>query len=164
MEIKIVKEDKDYGSLLLKKEIHLVLPANEMPFGMCKAYLDFQCGLSYSEIEKLVSQVNEKQEVGTLFPKFQLTLFPSTYPYWDSDKFFFPQFDKHTNFFKDIFEIEHKYIKSKHIVVDLFASELQDNTNLNKTFRFTRFLEEFCTNNSIETDMLIEIRKTIVPK
>lgn len=157
MKIEIIKADKNYGELMLNKQIHLVLPATLMGFGMCMAYLRFNCRMDDNSISRFVNQVNDKREVGCLFPRYSLSLFPSRFDEWEKNIDGFSE-QEMSKFFMDIIEIEKTHIKSNHIVIDLFASSMLDN----EVRDFCNYLENFTNTQLINyQNILIEIRTNI---
>lgn len=114
MSISIVTEDKPYGEMMVDKKIHLVLPAAEsLGFGMTRSYLRFNCHMDDYTIERFINQVNDKNAVGSLYPRFNVAVFPT------KSEFF-------TQYINEILELESKYVKSKYLVFDFFANSFNE--------------------------------------
>lgn len=117
MIIKTKDHQINYGELLLNGKIHLIIPASKsLGFDMTSAYLKFNCKMPSSQIQNFKNQVNQKKEVGSLYPKFKLSMFPVN----------FNEPEQTEKIFEDLFELEMKYIKSNNIVIDLFASSFEN--------------------------------------
>lgn len=144
MKIKIIKEQKDYGTLMEDKKIHLAVPASDsLGFGMTRAYLSFNCKMDDYTIERFINQVNNKNEVGSLYPSFNLALFPT-------------KADCFSKYIKEIFEIEINYVKSNHLVFDFFANSFNEEDLL----KFTEQLNLIASNEK-QFDGQVEIRTNI---
>lgn len=144
MNINIVTVDKPYGEMMEAKKIHLVVPASEsMGFGMTRAYLRFNCKMDDYTIERFINQVNDKNAVGSLYPRFCLAVFPT------KAEFF-------SQYIKEIFELEMMHVKSKYVVFDFFANSF-DKEDLAK------FIEQLKSIASSENqfDGKIEVRTDI---
>jgi len=119
--------DANYIDLLKNKEIHIVTPAF-IGLTQCSAYLNFGCGMNQPQQEVFVNHVNEKKEVGTLYPMHHMTLFPYRYktgafmnfgpPHDYTDGKGFSDNDFAT-FIADILKSEIEYIKSGRLVIEI---------------------------------------------
>ena len=157
----IFKEEENYIDLLKNKEIHMVTPAF-IGLTRCSAYLEFGCNMKQPRQEVFVTQVNEKKEVGTLYPKYNLTLFPYRYR---TSAFMTIDAKDYTNgkgysdddfktFIKDILKAEIEYVKSKRLVIDV-AGSLEDREKM----RFFNLLrEEVQKDKYKENDCIIEFK------
>lgn len=144
MKINILKGDKPYGDLMNDKKIHLVLPASEsLGFGMTRAYLSFNCKMDDNTIERFINQVNEKNTVGSLYPRFNISLFPT-------------KAECFSQYIKEIFELEANYVKSKYLVFDFFANSF-DEEDLTK---FIKQLNSIVSNEN-QFEGQIEIKTNI---
>lgn len=158
--IEIFKSEDDYLSLLKNKQIHMVTPAF-MGLTQCSAYLEFGCNMKQIEQEVYVMRVNENWEVGTLYPRHNMTLFPyrlktrafmstGVYDYTDRKGYSDNDF---RDFISDIIKAEIQYVKSKRLIIDVAGSldntekmrffsllrkevELEKNKNVNLTIEF----------------------------
>lgn len=145
MNISIITEEKPFGKMMEARQIHLILPASEsLGFGMTRAYLRFNCKMDDYTIERFISLVKEKNEVGSLYPRFNLSVFPVKREYFEQ-------------YINEILDIEIMYVKSKHLVFDFFANSF-DKEDLNI------FIEELkrVTVNEKNFDGQIEIRSHII--
>jgi hypothetical protein len=63
-------------TLLHKKLIHIVCQADKNSGSYCMQYLN-ECQFSIDKSVKYIDQVNQKNEVGCLYPKYNLSLIPN---------------------------------------------------------------------------------------
>lgn len=143
MKISIITQEKSYDEMLIENKIHLILPATEsLGFGGTRYYLRFKCKMDDYTIERFIDQVNDKNEVGSLYPRFNISVFPT-------EKKDFNQY------IKDVFELETKYIKSQYMVFDFFANSFCDE-------EVKQFIDEIKNQISSENtnykDIKIEVR------
>lgn len=149
MNINIITEDKPYGEMMEQKKIHLVLPASEsLGFGMTRAYLRFNCKMDDHTVERFINQVNDKNAVGSLYPRFSLAVFPTKKEYF-------------SQYIKEIFELETRHVKSKYLVFDFFANSF-DEEDLEKFIN--QLKEQALIENEIEPNFIIEVRTKIKHK
>lgn len=156
------KTEENYIDLLKKKDIHMVTPAF-IGLTQCSTYLEFGCNIKQPQQEVFVTQVNEKKEVGTLFPRHNMTLFPYRYRTGAFMSFGPPHDytngegysdDEFKTFIKDILTAEIEYVRSNRIVIDV-AGSLDDSEKM----RFFNLLRKECKNDRYrELDCTIEFK------
>ncbi|MDG4945735.1 hypothetical protein NMK71_04855 [Weeksellaceae bacterium KMM 9713] len=158
---RIIKNEENFINLLKNKEIHMVTPAY-IGLTQCSTYLSNGCGMHLSQQEILVREVNEKREVGTLYPLHNMTLFPFRY---QSSAFMMHSLVDYTNgngysdddfrsFINDILLAEIKYIKSNRIIIDL-AGCMEDSEKMRL---FNLLGEEIQKEEYNESECLIEFK------
>ena len=146
---KVFKREDNYIDLLKIKEIHMVTSAY-IGLTHCSAYLEFGCNMNQIKQEVFVSEVNEKKEVGTLFPAHTMTLLPFRYrtgpyitqlmDYTDGKGFSDSDFKA---FITDILKAEIEYVKSRRVIIDVSGSNTERQ-------RFFNLLHKECQNNKYE--------------
>lgn len=63
--------------LFNKKQIHIICEADKEEASYCMKYLDI-CNFDHVKSRYFIDEVNQKNEVGCLYPAFNLSLFPQT--------------------------------------------------------------------------------------
>lgn len=139
----------DLRNDLIQKNVHLVcLAKNEL--SVFNQYVVDKLGISNNEATRHVKTVNTKNEAGTLFPKYNITIVPLSIYENRNDFGNRAIFEKHV---QDCFKANEKYIKCEKII---FGFEQNDDFDV---VLFEEVLSEKAENyNFIQTKEILFCR------
>lgn len=112
MPIRQIFKQGDNSADFLNKIVHVICPATN-GLTVFNAYVCALGGMPSEEATEHVNRVNVKNETGTLFPRFNMTIIPLS-SYEGRDDFNDEEIMK--KYIADCFEAELKYIKSNRIL------------------------------------------------
>lgn len=134
METKIITTGYDFLDDLEAGKVHVVAFAH-LGFSPLHACACMRCGLPGEEANAFVQSVNQRDEVGTLFPRMTISALPKRFGRTDGDYFRPFSYEDYARVIRDALDCNERAVKSPTLVFEVSCSLISQRPFLERVFR-----------------------------
>ncbi len=133
METRIITTGFDFLEDLRAGKVHVVAFAH-LGFSPLHACACMGCDLPGQDADAFVHSVNQRDEVGTLFPRMTISALPKRFGRTDEDYFRAFSYEEYARVIKDALECNEKAVKSPTLIFELSCALISQRPFLERVF------------------------------